>query len=211
MNTDIIILKYNYPQVEKNCIRSVITNTAESYNLTVVDNWHFKENIAKIWNKLIKNSLSDYICLLNSDTKVYKGWLKKMLAVFKKMDRVGCVGPSTNSSKNPQSQTPPEETMVDFSQYGDYVLSGFCLVFPKKVWQEVGGFPEDFGFYGQEVAFIDKIKVAGYKQIWRTDAFVWHKGSASVKKSGMDELKERRLGRQKYQEFRRKLYGNQNL
>ena len=63
------------------------------------------------------------------------------------------------------------------------MLGGFCLVFPKEVFRRSGGFNTKFGFYGQEVEFIRRVEKAGYKQIWRTDAFVHHVGSASAKKA----------------------------
>lgn len=200
--TDIIVIKFNNHLVEEKCLLSVIKNTSVAYHLTAFDNYPFKFNLGSLWNRLIKNSHSDYICLLNSDTVVEKFWLAKLLDTFNKVEKVGCVGPSTDNSHNQQSGKRPNKTFVDFSIYKGMCLSGFCLVFPKGVWKSVGGFPEDFGFYGQEVAFIDKIVKAGYRQIWRTDVFVHHEGGASVKKSGMDELKERRIARAKIAKLR---------
>ncbi len=202
MTTNIIVIKYDNYEVEKNCIKSVIDNTSIFYHLTIFENYPFKFNLGKLWNRLIRHSVSDYICLLNSDTIVEKFWLSRLLDAFKRIKNVGCVGPSTDNSHNPQSGERPKEAFVDFSKYEGMCLSGFCLVFPKSVWEEVGGFPEDFGFYGQEVAFIDKIVKRGYKQIWRTDVFVKHLGGATVKKSGMNELKERRMARKKIAELR---------
>jgi len=180
---EIIILKYNTPEFENKCVHSVIDNTEIPYHLTVFDNYPFKCNIGQLWNRLIRQSDSDYICLLNSDTIVAPEWLPKLLETFDKFETVGCVGPSTDNCGN-QQKTKVDKLFVDFSlAYLGWVLSGFCLVFPKKVWEEVNGFPEDYGFYGQEVNFVDKVVATGYKQIWRTDVFVHHEGSASAKKA----------------------------
>lgn len=208
---DIIIIKYNTPELEKKCINSILETTGIPYHLTVYDNYFSKHNLGKLWNRLIDRSESDYILLLNSDTTVNKDWVK-LLEVFGNynLGKVGCVGPSTDNSHNQQSKEYPKEIFVDFGEkYPGWVLSGFCLVFPKRVWKDVGGFPEDFGFYGQEVAFIDKLTKKGYKQIWRTDVFVHHEGGASIEKaqsSGeINELEERKKGREKYKKFREKL------
>jgi GT2 family glycosyltransferase len=207
--TDIIIVKYNTPELEQKCIESVVKHTNVSYHLSVYDNYFFKQNLAQLWNQLIRRSFSEYICLLNSDTTVTSDWLSQLLLTFYDKE-VGCVGPSTDYSKNQQSHSKPSEIFIDFTKtFPGWTLSGFCLLFPKKVWEEVGGFPEDFGFYGQEVAFIDKIVEKGYKQIWRTDVFVHHEGGASIKKAQslgeINEKEERQKGRENYLKFREQL------
>lgn len=205
---EIIIIKYCNKEIEEACINSVLKFTDAPYNLRIHDNYPKNENIGKLWNRLISQSSDDYICLLNSDTVVEPGWLKKLLEVFDHIEGAGVAGPSTDHSHNQQCKTIPEgETFVDFGErFPLWDLSGFCLVFPKKVWEEVEGFPEDFGFYGQEVIFVDKVVDQGYKQIWRTDVFVHHEGSSSLKaavrRGEQDEEGERKLSREKVKQFR---------
>src|SRR3972149_10392362 len=98
MTTDIIIVKYNTPELEKKCIESVMKNTDVSYHLTIFDNYPSKHNLGQLWNRLIRNSESEYICLLNSDTTVENSWLSKLLTTFNNFEKkVGCVGPSTDN------------------------------------------------------------------------------------------------------------------
>lgn len=191
MTTTIIIVKFNLKWVEDQCIRAVVDHT-KNYNLIVHDNFPQNENLGKLWNRLIKQSKTKYICLLNSDTLVTPHWLELLLECFEK-PKVGVAGPSSNKTHNPQSKDHWKEPLVDFGKtYPNWCLSGFCLVFPKKVWEKVGGFPENYGFYGQEVAFIDKLTKLKYKQAWRTDSFVYHYGSASLKKAGISRNKEQK-------------------
>jgi GT2 family glycosyltransferase len=190
-------------------------NTEGYYHLTIYDNYPYKENLGKLWNRLIKQSTADYICLLNSDTVVTPNWIDKLLETFQRVEKVGCVGPSTDNSVNKQSKDKPEEVFVDYSLYHPgWDLSGFCLVFPKQVWEEARGFREDFGFYGQEVAFIDRIVAAGYKQIWRTDVFVHHEKGASIKKAQaageINEEAERAKARELFGKLRKELNGHTN-
>lgn len=184
--TEIIIINYNQPELARRCVQSVIDNTREEYHLTLYDNSKEKSNLGKLWNRLIQRSQADYICLLNDDTLVEKDWLKKLLEVFTKEVNVGAVGPITNTCNNPQCHYFPSEdyNVIDFCDvHRGWVLSGFCLLFRKDVYEKVSGFPENFGFYGQETAFLDKIQHCGYRQILRKDVFVWHYGSASAKRA----------------------------
>lgn len=202
-----IIIRYDNKKVEDECIQSVIEHTDHPYHLTVYDNYPHNDNLGKLWNRLIERSDAPYICLLNSDTKVTDGWLTKLVEVFEKEKDAGIVGPVTNSSRNTQSTEPPLNfyNVVDFSSYSiarsgkRECLSGFCLVFPRRVWEQVDGFAEHYGFYGQENEFIDRIIKEKLKQLWRRDVFVWHEGQSTVKreveKGKFDELKERRTAR----------------
>jgi GT2 family glycosyltransferase len=180
---EIIVIKFNCPEVEVDCINSIIKHTKIAHNLTIYNNYPHNHNIGSLWNELINRSDAKYICLLNSDTIVTERWLERMLLAFELIDDVGVVGPSTDNARN-QQNTKVEETFIDFGEtYPEWMLGGFCLVFPKEVFKKVGGFSAKFGFYGQEVEFIKRIEDAGLKQIWRTDSFVHHVGSASAKKA----------------------------
>lgn len=204
--TTVIIVKFNLDEIERQCLRAVADHTS-NYDLIVHDNYPQNENLGKLWNKLISKADTEYVCLLNNDVIVTPMWLEKLLECFDRDESIGIAGPSTNSSHNQQSTEHLAAKFVDFGRtYPGWVLSGFCLVFPKKIWEEIGGFPEDFGFYGQEVALIDKMTKAGYKQCWRTDTFVFHYGSASAKKATemgiMDEQMERHVAKAKIKELR---------
>lgn len=183
-SVDIIMVKYLAPAFEKEAIKAILKNTDIPYHLTIHDNYPLNENIGVLWNRLISKSEAEYICLLNTDTSVSYGWLEHLLEVFDDHEDAGAVGPVTNNGGgNGQELVRTQEKAVfDYRErHALGTLCGFCLVFPKKVWEAVGGFPEDFGFYGQECAFLAKVSKKGYKQYVRTDVFVWHKGSASAK------------------------------
>ena len=209
---EIIIVSYNQPEMTKRCVRSVKDYTKLPHTLTVYNNLKENKNLGQLWNELIAKSKADYICLLNDDALVEPEWLEKLMEIFAKEDNVGAVGPTTSSSVNQQSKEFPTAgyEIVDFTEkYPGWCLSGFCLIFPKAVWADAGGFPEDFGFYGQEVALLDKISHKGYRQIWRKDVLVWHYGSASVRKAQqegkMNEDYEREIARKKFYELRKEL------
>lgn len=80
-----------------------------------------------------------YGLLLNADTVVEPFWLSKMLDAMSIHDRIGIVGPMSNKAN-------PEQ--MDRGNFGMAVpaqrASGFCMLFKRQVWEELGGFDEEF-------------------------------------------------------------------
>jgi hypothetical protein len=173
---EIFVIKYRSPIEEKKCLESVrkFTNL-EKHKLTVFDNEPENINLGVLWNRLIEASDEDDICLLNSDTIVEEGWtrIEELLT-----ERVGAVGPTTNNCGTVQKDHPISNNAETIND-----LSGFCYCFRKSVWKEVGGFPEDMPFYGQESIFNRKLQDKGYKLACDTRVFVAHEKGASYKKA----------------------------
>lgn len=174
-STEIIIIKYNAPEFERDCIRSVIDNTELNYHLTVFDNYETNYGLSTIWNKLIAKSEADYIVLLNSDTVVEPKWLKNLVSLLTKMN-AGAVGPVSNRAGSRQTQS----RGLSFTETD--MLSGFCLAFKKKVWQEVGGFDENYFLYFEDDDFCKKLTKAGYKLYINNEVFIHHIQRASSDK-----------------------------
>lgn len=210
MYVDIIIVGYRVPDIELECIETVIHNTKYSYVLTYIDNYHTGYTLTQAWNKLIKASMCDYICLLNSDTAVSEGWLSKMMDTLLSDKQIGFVGPSTNNCHSPQKEVDTEckadvlASQEDVMEVMKDPISGFCVLFRRAIWEQLGGFNEKYKLYGQESDFIDRAQQAGYKAVWRKDAFVFHHGEVSVKKHGYDVETERNRAKKIYWGDRRK-------
>lgn len=205
---DIIIVRYNTLSYDFKCIKSNLFNTQyEPYMLTIFDNYPVKMNLATLWNMLIKRSPAKYVLLLNNDTEILDLlWLDKLMDTMKDKT-VGAVGPSTNQCGNVQKvedgAQPSEKTEIDMEKtYGKkWQLSGFCLLLRKQAWKDVGGFDDKkYNFYGLENEFLHRVQQKGYKTIWRADAFVYHYGSQSAKKTGKDYTEEKRRVNKLYQE-----------
>lgn len=183
------------------CITRVEENTVYPYVLTYYDNYTFGETLTDSWNFYCYYSPCEYICLLNNDTEVSQGWLKKLVEVFDKEDRCGFVGPSTNSCHSPQKKISTEEKALAhegrWEEMGD-PISGFCLLFKKSLWEELDGFDPRYKHYGQESDFIDRAHRLGYRSFWRLDSFVFHHGEMSVKASEMDVDKARQEAKKIY-------------
>jgi cellulose synthase/poly-beta-1,6-N-acetylglucosamine synthase-like glycosyltransferase len=92
---EVILVRYNNKECEDEAVKAVLENTTIPHHLTVFDNYPGDENLSVVWNRLIKRSDADYICLLNTDTKVSKNWLRGLLRPLED-ESIGAVGPVTN-------------------------------------------------------------------------------------------------------------------
>ena len=195
---DVIVVKYNQPNFEATTIERVALNTHyPNYTLTAYQN---EPGVALsiCWNWLIGDSDADYICLLNSDTVVTPGWLTGLMSVFDAVGNVGAVVPSSNKVFLSEIPIPfPTET-TDFQVINKFALenakdaqcislptlSGMCVVFPKSLWHEIGGFDEEFYLYGEDTEFFYRMAAQTGKQlIWYKGVYVHHYKAQSVQKA----------------------------
>ena len=188
---EIIVLRYNQPELEKKCVEAVKKKTNLSlHKLTMVDNYCADRNIGSVWNAMIQDSKYEFICLLNSDTEVITdGWLDKLCETARSFD---AVGPMTNKC-GIHFQVGEPTKQPSFKPCT--TLSGFCLVFRKSAWEKYGGFREDFSFYGQESNFLDRME----KLVVRKDVFVKHVAGASAGQDPERQKEDKVLGMEQYQ------------
>ena len=171
-SAEIIIVRYNQLELEKKCIESVCAHTdLRKHKLTVVDNYQTDSDLGSLWNLQVQQSSKEFICFLNSDTVVEKGWLDKLIETAVDRD-ADAVGPVTNHCGI-------EYQLIEKASHRHeqkvLAVSGFCLLLRRSSWERVGGFREDFPFYGSDSNMIDRLKA----KFIRTDVFVYHKGQGS--------------------------------
>lgn len=200
LTCNIIVIGYDLPEIEIECLQSIIKYTKWPYILTFYDNYEKKTSLTKIWNHLIFTSPANYICLLNNDVEVTEGWLTKLMDTLLSDDSYGFIGPSTDNCHSPQKQlnTPEKAAQNPGIEIMDQPISGFCITFARALWEHLGKFDERFSFYGQESKLQALAQDEGFKLVWRHDAFVWHMGEMSVKKSGIDVKAERERAKKLY-------------
>ena len=184
---EIIIVRYNLPEYEAECVASVLANTDDRktpFHLTYYDNYEKDENLSVVWNRLIKRSNADYIILLNNDTIVKPEWLEKLLDATK-LKKFGAVGAISNRAGGHQGgwKKSPHDQVVQCS-----MLSGFACLFPKKVWEELGGFDEKYVLYGEDSDFFNRMR----KKYWLYTHYgvhIYHykaKSTSEAEKRGKD-------------------------
>ena len=174
---DIIIVSYNAFLFTQKCIDSIKKNTDFSYRIIVVDNGskgdtiqYLKtlEDVKVIYNNKnygfgyannigLKHSDAKYVCFLNSDTIVTKGWLGRLVKIAS-IDNIGMVGPMTNFVSSECQQIDFEystnEKLEEFAKDRFYKfgyeriktnrLVGFCLLCKREVLDVTGGFDERY-------------------------------------------------------------------
>jgi len=144
-------------------------------------------------NDAIKVAKGNFLILLNSDTRVTKGWLERIVGVLVTDPSIGLVGPVSNATGNEQTiyvaGTTPEEILDEGTawvkmSYGTTVpmerLCFFCVAMRRDVIEKVGLLDETYGlgFY-EDDDYCLRVKKAGFRLVCCEDVFIYHRGSAS--------------------------------
>lgn len=145
-------------------------------------------------NEAVKQAAGNYLLLINNDTVV----LDPLLPVFEKLKENPEIGAATirmldgnqnyaisvgnfpnpaNMFKMQKMQQAGLEIQADHFSKKSYEtdwLSGSFIAMPKKVYQEIQGFDEDYFLYVEDVDFSKRIADKGYKRIFLPDQSYIH-------------------------------------
>ena len=226
ITVDVIVCVHNALDDVRTCLSSLVTYSAPKCNIIIVDDGSndetrdylrafcedqgaslLRNEIAKGYtlaaNQGMRASSAGYIVLLNSDTIVTPGWLEKLVACAQSDNKIGLVGPLSNTAswqsipkieedgdwaKNPL----PEglsilDTSAIVAKYSNQVyprmsfLNGFCLLLRRELVEEIGFFDEEtFGRgYGEENDYCLRARKAGWDLALADDTYVFHAQSKS--------------------------------
>jgi len=215
MNCDIVIPIWNAPSLTKDCIDSTFKytdgidyriiaidnaskeetkqyleclQTSKPGNVTVIRN---EENLGfvKAVNQGIAASRAPYVCILNNDTLVTKGWLKEMIAIAESADDIGIVNPSSNNLGQRPARLEPLELYAEkiAEARGQSIelgaAIGFCMLIKRKVIDEIGAFDEIYGMGNfDDTDFSRRAVRSGYKCVRSCGAYVYHRENTSFNK-----------------------------
>lgn len=164
-------------------------------------------NFSKMCNLGEKRAKGDLILLMNDDMEVIEGsWLERM-AGQALLPHVGAVGAKlwyagteniqhagvTNLKIGPSHKliTFPDEEDYYFGRnrvtYNVAAVTAACLMVSRKKYEKVGGLDESLPVAYNDVDFCFKLLEAGYVNVQRNDAVLWHHESLS---RGLDEQNE---------------------
>lgn len=215
MNCDIIIPIWNQPALTKDCIDSIFKYTdGVDYRIVAIDNASAEETkrylqglkslkpgsvevirneenlgFVKAVNQGIAASGASYVCVLNNDTLVTKGWLKEMIAIAESADDIGIVNPSSNNlGQKPANGEPLElysEKIVE--ERGQSIelgaAIGFCMLIKRRLTNEIGAFDEIYGMGNfDDTDFSMRAVRSGYRCVRACGAYVYHRENASFNK-----------------------------
>lgn len=177
---------------------SSLVDSDSRYRLIVNDE---NRGFAAGCNQGLAVARGEYLVLLNNDVVVTPEWLAGLIECHRTEPRVGIVGPLTNNASGIQGlgEVCPGGTggLDDFSrsyrcQYRyrripSRRLVGFCMLFSRQLYREVGGLDERFGSGNfEDDDYCLRSAIAGYCNLVAGDVYVHHYGSVTFKGAGMD-------------------------
>ena len=165
--------------------------TRQDPNCKLIENGS-NVGFSKGCNQGIKAACGDYIVLLNNDVVVTKGWLSGMMEGLQSARDIGIVGPMTNNISGPQKV--PDVGYSSIDELAEYAQAfrlknrhrriprrrvvGFCMLFKRKLIEEVGLLDESFGSGNfEDDDFCLRASLEGYRNLIAGDVFIHHYGS----------------------------------
>ncbi len=218
--TSIVIATHNQLSFTRECLDSIKRFTDEPYEIIVVDNASTDGTVEYLnergdvrviqnsenhgfpaaANQGIREASGMQILLLNNDTIVTTGWLRRMIRALRSNPAIGLVGPCSNQVSGMQKVMVHYESRTDLDAVAWLLgkeydaarestdrLVGFCLLVSRGVVDKIGLLDERFGMgcYEDDDYTLRALK-AGFQAVIAADAFVHHFGSATFMASEID-------------------------
>jgi GT2 family glycosyltransferase len=216
MICDIAIPVWNKKELTERCVNSILSNTESPFRIILIDNGsqepareylksvssRYPDKVKLIVNKDnlgntaagvqgMKYSDAEYVCILDNDTIVCKGWLSEMVKVAELSGKTGIINPNSNSFG---VHKPEGKSLEDFSgellkeNSGKFIevgaAVGFCYMVKRKVVNEIGCWDERFSpGYFEDTEYSMRAKKYGYKSVIALGAYVYHDEHSSFKSS----------------------------
>ncbi len=133
-------------------------------------------NIAEGRNIAVENASNDYIVSTDGGCVLHEDWYREMCKAFDESDFVvGMWKPRYDSMfEEVQGKIVASRMTAEEVKNGDRSASSRSVGFAKKVWEDVGGYPEEL-YTGEDSKFNAKILSSGYEQTAAEDAMVYWK------------------------------------
>jgi len=178
MKADLILVSHNSKADLERFLSSIKKHT-EDYSLTIIDSGSNGETVKFLencdervfhsenrgygaaCNLGAKFTFSEFIVFLNCDLLAGKNWLVDLLEPFRD-EKVAVVGARLFAPYGQEYPTPKEEWVC-----------GACFAVRRKIFEELGGFDENFFLFFEESDFCQRAIKAGYKVI-RSEARLIH-------------------------------------
>jgi len=155
--------------------------------ITTTTNMRFLKNC----NNAAKYAKGKYILFLNNDTQVQENWLFPLVELIEKDEKTGAVGSklvyengtlqeaggifwNDASVWNYGRMADPALPEYNYVKEVDYI-SGAALMIKKSLWNELGGFDENFApAYCEDADICFSIRKMGYKVMYQPASVVVH-------------------------------------
>ncbi|WP_026451701.1 glycosyltransferase family 2 protein [Aequorivita capsosiphonis] len=176
---------------------------AQFPKLTLIEN---KVNVgfSKANNQAVEVAKGEYLCILNPDTAVAEDTFTQAIKYYESVENIGALGVYLMDGTGnflPESKrnlpTPKVSLLKltgfhkkyyashlsETSQGEAEVLVGAFMLLKRSIYEEVGGFDEDYFMYGEDIDLSYKITKAGYKNHYLGSTTVLHYKGESTQKN----------------------------
>ncbi len=212
------VLNYNGKHHLRECYESLAHQTYTDVAVILVDNgsnddsvrftkenfpWvetiAFAKNLgfAKAYNEAMKKAATDYVALLNNDTRVEERWLEELVKVMEEDERIIAVGSKMLLYDNPSllnhagAKITPIGGGYDVGLFKSELLRinkrkvgavcGGAMLVRKNLFLRIGGFDESFFAYFEDTDWCLRVKQAGWNIYFTPSAQIIHHGASSTK------------------------------
>lgn len=155
----------------------------------------YKFNFSKINNFATRYAKGEYLLFLNNDTRPIRDWLIPMLNECQKED-TGIVGNKLLYNDNSIQHAGIDFDIKSLRFFHSYrynsafskevnrikevpAVTGACLMIKKNLFEQVGGFDEDYWTDLQDVELCFSIRRLGFKVIYTPYSIVYHREGAT--------------------------------
>ncbi|MBN2225442.1 MAG: glycosyltransferase family 2 protein [Deltaproteobacteria bacterium] len=221
MDVSVIVVNYNTADIITSCINSILMQKNITYEIIVVDNASADSSIEVLKKidfsgKLIagdknvgfgsgcnigfRQAKGRFILILNPDAKLRQdNDIRRMADYMDSHPKCGMMGPSV--IKDSGRLAPPHYDYPG-EHYPGHLLKGLagdiawiigaCIMIPRKVYESVGGFDEDYFLYAEEADLALRIRKKGLTISYYPDVAIDHIGGASETRIPTKETRLRR-------------------
>ena len=181
----VIFVRQNFPNIE-------IIKNKENYGFS------------KGYNVGLQEIKEEVVCLLNSDVEVTENWIESIESLFNRDQKIAVIQPKILDYKKrsyfeyagaaggfidelgyPFCRGRIFDTLEeDRGQYNDetqiFWASGASFFIRKSIFEEVGGFDEDYFAHHEEIDLCWRIQNQGYKIYYSPNSKVYHLGGGTL-------------------------------
>jgi GT2 family glycosyltransferase len=201
----VIVVNFNGKKWLETCIHSLKKQTYPNLEIVIVDNnssdescEYLEKNFPEVLlvkssenkgfaggnNLGIKACSGELVLFLNNDAKLNPDAIENLFNE-KEEKNLDIIGPFEANYDG--SIRKPYQTQIDYlghtinnkSAQKSFYLSGVCILFSKKLYQETGGLDEDFFMYFEEIDWFWRLILEQKSFAYSFDTFVFHAGAGS--------------------------------
>jgi len=166
-------------------MKTYLTNMLNKKKINLLISVKKNIGVTKGYNMGEDMADGEYLCFFNSDYYVIDNWLESMIKCFEHRDDIGIASLCTNVTGNPLERPKgityhtifDEATSTEPILHNDYIEADCAIAnmfTTKTIFNEVGGFDENYFVAFLDLDLNEKIKAKGYKAFVNRKCFAVH-------------------------------------